>query len=96
MRVKYFLTVHFNNNLETLYKEEKYKDKRVYAMNEEDMKLYEEHFDEILQMIKDDYNDCKNKTLYEVREIVSFHYEKFEFLGKKVAQYPTYYFGCYM
>lgn len=47
-------------------------------------------------MIKDDYNDCKNNTLNEVGEIVSSHYGKFEFLGKKVTQYPTYYFGCYM
>lgn len=89
------LAVHYNNNLETLYKPSKYDDK-TYSMNIDDMDFYQSHFDEIFEMIKKDYYECKGKSLQEVAELVSSHYEKFEFMGKKVMQYPTYYFGCYM
>lgn len=89
------LVVHYNNNLETLYKEKKYDD-ITYGMVESDMKFYQLHFDEIFEMIKADYNACKHMNLEEVTNLVSSHYEKFEFMGKKIMQYPTYYFGCYM
>lgn len=60
------------------------------------MAFYESHFDEIFGMIKKDYDVCKNKTLEEVSELVFSHYEVFEFMGKSIKQYPTYYFGCYL
>ena len=65
-------------------------------MDEDDMSFYEKNFDKIFAMIKEDYNTSKGLTLDEVAELVSSHYETFEFMGKKVKQYPTYYFGCYM
>ena len=65
-------------------------------MDEDDMSFYEKNFDKIFAMIKEDYNTSKGLTLDEVAELVSSHYEIFEFMGKKVKQYPTYYFGCYM
>ena len=37
-----------------------------------------------------------DKTPEEANAVVASRYEQFEFLGKKVRQYPTYYFGCYM
>lgn len=89
------LAVHYNNNLQTLYKAKKYDDV-TYAMNKSDMDFYDSHFDEIFEMIKNDYYLSKGKSLEEVTDIVSSHYEKFEFMGKKIMQYPTYYFGCYM
>ena len=89
------LAVHFNNNLATLYKGKKY-DNITYSMDEDDMSFYEKNFDKIFAMIKEDYNTSKGLTLDEVAELVSSHYEIFEFMGKKVKQYPTYYFGCYM
>ena len=42
------------------------------------------------------YYACRCKQLEEVANLVSSHYEIFEFMGKKNQQYPTYYFGCYM
>ena len=36
------------------------------------------------------------KTPEEANAVVSSRYEQFAFLGKKVRQYPTYCFGCYM
>lgn len=89
------LAVHFMNNLGTINKKKKYDD-ATYCMNESDMTFYEEHFDEIFEMIKNDYYSCKGKTLEEVADIVSDHYEQFSFMGKSIKQYPTYYFGCYM
>ncbi len=89
------LAVHYNNNLQTLYKKKKYDDK-IYMMDISDMNFYEEHFDEIFDMIKADYDASKKMTLEEVNNLVSRHYEVFNFLGKNVKQYPTYYFGCYM
>ncbi|MCI7220370.1 MAG: hypothetical protein MR497_02325 [Bacilli bacterium] len=89
------LAVHFNNNLETLHKKKKYDD-ITYSMDMSDMVFYEKHFDDIFSMIKNDYNMCKSMTIDEVSSLVSSHYEKFEFMGKSVTQYPTYYFGCYM
>ncbi len=62
----------------------------------EDMAFYEDHFDEIFEMIRGDYRSCIGKSLEKVSRIVSEHYEQFTFLGKRVRQYPTYYFGCYM
>jgi len=60
------------------------------------MKFYEEHFDEIFEMIRQDYYASKNLAIEEVSELVGEHYEQFEFMGQKIMQYPTYYFGCYM
>ena len=60
------------------------------------MSFYEKNFDKIFVMIKEDYNTSKGLTLDEVAELVSSHYEKSELMWKKVKQYPTYYFGCYM
>jgi len=88
------LAVHFMNNLGTINKKKKYDD-TTYCMNESDMTFYEEHFDEIFEMIKNDYYSCKGKTLEEVDAVVE-HYEQFTFMGKSIKQYPTYYFGCYM
>lgn len=89
------LAVHYNNNLATKGKPKKYDD-ITYVMQDDDMAFYEEHFDEIFEMIRTDYYACIGKTIEEVSEIVSEHYEQFEFMGKKIQQYPTYYFGCYM
>ena len=89
------LAVHYNNNLQTLYKDKKYDD-ITYGMVEADMEFYEHNFDEIFAMIKADYNACKGVKLEEVADLVSSHYEIFEFMGKRIQQYPTYYFGCYM
>ena len=89
------LAVHFMNNLGTPGKEKKYDDV-TYCMNEGDMAFYEEHFDEIFTMIRDDYRSCGGKTLEEVTDLVAAHYEQFTFMGKSIKQYPTYYFGCYM
>ena len=89
------LAVHYNNNLQTLYKDKKYDD-ITYGMVEADMEFYEHNFDEIFAMIKADYNACKGMKLEEVADLVSSHYEIFEFMGKRIQQYPTYYFGCYM
>lgn len=55
------LAVHYNNNLQTLYKKKKYDD-ITYAMDKSDMDFYEAHFDEIFAMIKEDYNSCKGKN----------------------------------
>ena len=88
------LAVHFCNNLATVNKKAKYID-RTYAMDKDDMAFYESHFDEIFNMIKEDYKACGEKTYDEVKDAVS-KYEQFEFMGKSIKQYPTYYFGCYM
>ena len=50
----------------------------------------------ILLKVITDYYACRGKQLEEVANLVSSHYEIFEFMGKKIQQYPTYYFGCYM
>ena len=89
------LAVHFMNNLWTKGKKKKYDD-GTYCMDESDMTFYEENFDEIFAMIRDDYHSCKGKTIEEVSSIVSDHYEQFSLMGKSIRQYPTYYFGCYM
>lgn len=89
------LAVHFMNNLATIGKKKKYDD-ITYCMDESDMNFYEEHFDEIFEMIKNDYYSSKGKTFEEVNELVSNHYEQFVFMGKNIKQYPTYYFGSYM
>jgi len=89
------LAVHFNNNQPTLFKEKKYDD-IVYCMCDDDMAFYEQHFEEIFEMIRNDYNTCKSLDLDQVTELVSNHYEKFNFMGKDIQQYPTYYFGCYI
>ena len=89
------LAVHFMNNLGTINKNKKYDD-ITYCMNESDMEFYESHFDEIFKMIQDDYRSCKSKSLDEVSELISNHYEQFSFMDKDIKQYPTYYFGCYM
>ena len=90
------LAVHYNNNLKTLYKDKKYDDDITYGMVASDMEFYERNFDKIFEMIKADYYACRGKQLEEVADLVSSHYEIFEFMGKKIQQYPTYYFGCYM
>ena len=89
------LAVHFMNNLATHNKNKKY-DKPTYCMDESDMTFYEKHFDEIFTIIQNDYHLCKRKSIDEVNEIVSTHYEQFTFMNKAIRQYPTYYFGCYM
>ncbi len=89
------LAVHYNNNLATRGKPKKYDDV-TYGMQKEDMEFYETHFDEIFDMIRSDYRSLMDKTPEEANAVVSSRYEQFEFLGKKVRQYPTYYFGCYM
>ena len=88
------LAVHYNNNLATLHKEKKYDDK-TYMMDMEDMEFYETHFDEIFSMIRNDYHALKGKNIESVSEVLT-KYEAFEFMGKKIRQYPTYYFGCYL
>lgn len=88
------LAVHYCNNLATVNKKAKYSG-RAYAMDENDMAFYASHFDEIFNRIREDYIACGAKTYDEVKDVVS-KYEQFEFMGKKIKQYPTYYFGCYM
>ena len=89
------LAVHYNNNLGTWLKPRKYIGP-TYEMNREDMDFYEAHFDEIFALIQQDYQIAKSLSLEEVSELVSSHYEQFEFMGKKIRQYPTYYFGCFL
>ena len=89
------LAVHFMNNLGTVNKEKKYGD-ATYCMDESDMVFYEEHFDDILATIREDYRSCEGKSLEEVADLVSERYEQFTFMGKPIRQYPTYYFGCYL
>lgn len=89
------LAVHYNNNLATLYKPSKYHG-QVYGMNQEDMQFYETHFEEILTLIRQDYEKSKTLTLMEVENLIASHYEQFSFQGHLIQQYPTYYFGCYL
>lgn len=89
------LAVHYCNNLGTLMKRSKYNGP-VRCMCTEDMAFYEEHFDEIFDMIRSDYEACKGLGLEDVARLVSKRYERFDFMGRSVQQYPTYYFGCYM
>ena len=89
------LAVHYMNNLATVGKRAKY-DGGAYCMDEEDAAFYETHFDEIFEMIRNDYYACAGKSLDEVSRVVSERYEQFTFMGKSIRQYPTYYFGCYM
>ena len=89
------LAVHFNNNLGTRMKSPKYPGK-TYMMQKDDMEFYEQHFDEIFSMIRSDFETSKTLSVEEVMKLVSKHYEQFEFMGKPVRQYPTYYFGCYL
>lgn len=63
-------------------------------MDREDIAFYETHFDEIFEMIRTDWRACAGKPPEEVSGIVSGHYEQFIFMGKKIRQYPTYYFRC--
>lgn len=65
-------------------------------MNPDDMESDESHFDEIFERIRADYLVCQGKTAEEAAELAEAHYEQFEFMGKKVGQYPTYDFGCYL
>lgn len=89
------LAVHYNNNLPTRGKPAKY-DGGVYAMQLDDMEFYEEHFDEIFEMIQNDYRSLKGRSAEEAAEVISERYERFDFNGRTIKQYPTYYFGCYM
>lgn len=89
------LAVHYMNNLATVDKRAKYDD-CTYVMDERDMAFYEAHFDEIFDMIRNDYRACIGRSLDEVKELVAGRYEQFSFLGREIRQYPTYYFGCYM
>ena len=89
------LAVHFNNNLGTLMKPRKYSGD-TFMMEKDDMEFYEKHFDEVFSMIRSDFERSKSLSEAEVMKLISEHYERFEFMGKPVRQYPTYYFGCYM
>jgi len=89
------LAVHFNNNQATRMKPKKY-DGPTYMMQKDDMDFYEANFDRIFAMIKADYETAKGLSAEEAANLVSEHYERFEFMGRTVRQYPTYYFGCYL
>ena len=89
------LAVHYNNNLATKGKPKKYNG-GTYAMQLDDMIFYENHFDEIFDMIQNDYRSLKGKSVEEAAAVISERYERFDFKGKTIKQYPTYYFGCYM
>jgi len=89
------LAVHYCNNLATKGKPKKY-DGDTYAMQPDDMEFYEDHFDEIFAMIRNDYRSLKGRSVEEASEVLSKRYERFDFQGKPIKQYPTYYFGCYM
>ena len=89
------LAVHFHNNLGTKYKAKKYP-WSTCMMDESDMAFYEAHFDEIFRKIQADYQRAKTMSLEEVSDMVSNEYETFEYMGKKISQFPTYYFGCYL
>ena len=45
-----------------------------------DMEFYERNFDKIFEMIRADYYACRGKQLEEVADLVSSHYEIFEFI----------------
>ena len=89
------LAVHYNNNLATKGKPKKY-DGGTFAMQSDDMEFYETHFDEIFEMIRNDYRSLKGRSVEEAGEVLSERYESFAFQGKSIKQYPTYYFGCYL
>ena len=89
------LAVHYNNNLATKGKPKKYNGS-TFAMQADDMEFYEEHFDEIFGMIQNDYISLKGRSAEEAAAVISKRYERFDFKGKTIKQYPTYYFGCYM
>ena len=65
-------------------------------MQPDDMELYETHFDEIFEMIRNDYRSLNGKSIEEAAAVISKRYERFDWMGKTIKQYPTYYFGCYM
>ena len=65
-------------------------------MQPDGMEFYEHHFDEIFEMIQNDYRRLKDKSVEEAAAIISGTYERFDFKGKTIRQYPAYYFGCYM
>ncbi len=89
------LAVHYNNNLAAKGKPKKYNG-GTYAMQPDDMAFYEDHFDEIFNMIQNDYQALKGKSIEDADAVISERYERFDFNGRKIMQYPTYYFGCYM
>lgn len=89
------LAVHYNNNLATIGKPKKYNG-GTFAMQSDDMEFYENHFDEIFEMIRKDYRLLKDRSVEEAGAIISERYERFDFMGRMTKQYPTYYFGCYM
>ena len=89
------LAVHYTNNLAAKGKPSKYSG-GAYAMQSDDMEYYEDHFDEIFDMIRDDYRLLKGRSAEEADAVLSERYERFDFNGRTTKQYPTYYFGCYM
>ena len=92
------LAVHFCNNASTLGKPSKYAGK-MFAIEENDWKFYEEQHRELIQKVLADGERAKKMTVEQVDALVR-QYEQFTFTSLKtgetrtVLQYPTYYAGC--
>lgn len=92
------LAVHFCNNASTLGKPSKYAGK-MFAIEENDWKFYEEQHRELIQKVLADGERAKKMTVEQVDALVR-QYEQFTFTSlktgetRKVFQYPTYYAGC--
>ena len=92
------LAVHFCNNAATPGKPSKYAGK-MFAMDENDWKFYEEQHQELIQKVLSDGERANTMTMEQVDELVR-QYEQFTFTSlktgetRKISQYPTYYAGC--
>ncbi len=95
------LAVYYNNNAKTKYVPSKYLEKS-YLMDQHDWAIYDNEFDELFNEIKTDALACEKMTEDEVMELISNHYEQFDYVSLKtgkairISQFPTYYMGCYM
>lgn len=97
------LAMHFNNNAQTLYKKKRYPEEPSYEVDQFSWDLFENDFDELFSMFKKDLLMCeKIKDEQELNNLLESHYEKFTYFcfkdhqKYKIAQYPTYYLGCYL
>ena len=97
------LAMHFTNNASTLYKAKKYIDEPSYEVDEFSWNLFTNDFEELFNMFKKDFYDSgKFSNEDELNKLIENHYEKFTYYSYKnqqeykIAQYPTYYLGCYL
>ena len=93
------LAVHFNNNAKSLYKKPKYPGEDNICIDKGTWDFFDEQFDELFSMFKEDLYKSESMTLEEVDNLVMEKYEQFEFTSLKtekkmeILHYPTYYIG---